>query len=606
MHPMLNPQRHRLLMLSSLSRASSICFSRTTHGHPRTPQRHLHRTTPTGTIESVAVLGSPYTSCMCGGITGLSAAWYLSKLAPSIPVTLYEKLDRLGGWLNTKRVESEDGTIQFEQGPRTIRPWTASGLVTIDMIRQLDLEKELILISKNTPAAKNRFIYFPDRLNQLPSSLLSVLLSPNLPVMKGVLTGILAEPFRKRRPADLTDESVGSFVSRRFNKALANNLVSAGLHGIYAGDIDQLSAKSLFPRFWTAEEHQGSLMKSALSNKIIETEDDQTTRAELHDDNVGICTRMEGTSVYSFKNGIEALSLALARELRESPNVTIKLGAKLGNIDYVKTQGLPINITEGGSNKPVSYSHVISTLFAPSLNSLLPTTLRSPSLASVQAVTVLVVNLYYRTPNLLPVQGFGYLIPKSVPGSENPEKALGVIFDSDTIPSPGTKVTVMMGGHYWQGRASYPDKHEAVKMARTVLRRHLRIAETPALTNATLQRDCIPQYTVGHDERMENAHEDLLTGFKGRLSVAGNSYLGVGLNDCVRNARDVVKGLLSGGSLTGLEGFKAESPTFAAHSSLGQTVRNTIRQTPRFYGISTRNTPSTQKSRVTAIANKGM
>ncbi|KAG0638328.1 hypothetical protein HOY80DRAFT_968124 [Tuber brumale] len=549
MHPVASPQRHRLLVLSSLSPASSVCFSRTTHSHRRTSQRYLHRTTPVGTVESVAVLG--------GGITGLSTAWYLAKLAPSVPVTVYEKLDRLGGWFNTKRVESEDGTIQFEQGPRTIRPWTVSGLVTIDMIRQLDLEKELILISKNTPAAKNRFIYFPNRLNQLPSSLLSLFLSPNLPVMKGILTGILAEPFRKRRPADLTDESVGSFISRRFNKALANNLVSAGLHGIYAGDIDQLSAKSLFPRFWMAEEHHGSLIKSALSNEITETEDDQTTRAELHDDNVGICSRMEGTSVYSFRNGIETLCLALARDLEKSPNVTIKLGAKLGNIDYVKTQRLPINITEG-SNKPVGCSHVISTLFAPSLNSLLPTSLQSPSLASVQAVTVLVVNLYYRTPNLLPVQGFGYLIPKSVPGSENPEKALGVIFDSDTTPSPGTKVTVMMGGHYWQGRTSYPDKHEAVEMARTVLQRHLRITETPALTNVTLQKDCIPQYTVGHDERMERAHEDLLTRFDGRLSVAGNSYLGVGLNDCVRSARDVVKGLLSGGSLTGLEGFKGK------------------------------------------------
>ncbi|CUS12361.1 unnamed protein product [Tuber aestivum] len=546
---MLNPQRHRLIILPSLSPASSVCFSRTTHSPRQTSQRYLHRTTPTGTIESVAVLG--------GGITGLSAAWYLSKLAPSIPVTLYEKLDRLGGWLNTKRIESEDGTIQFEQGPRTIRPWTVSGLVTIDMIRQLDLEKELILISKNTPAAKNRFIYFPDRLNQLPSSLLSLLLAPHLPVMKGVFAGILAEPFRKRRPADVTDESVGSFISRRFNKALANNLVSAGLHGIYAGDIDQLSAKSLFPRFWMAEEHQGSLVKSALSNKTIETEDDQATRAELYDDNVGICMRMKETSVYSFKNGIETLSVALARDLEKSPNVTIKLGTRLGKIDYIKAQGLPINITEGSKN-PVSYSHVISTLFAPSLNSLLPAPLQSPSLASIQAVTVLVVNLYYRTPNLLPVQGFGYLIPKSIPGSENPEKALGVIFDSETTPSPGTKVTVMMGGHYWQGRASYPDKHEAVKMARTVLQRHLRIAETPVLTNATLQRDCIPQYTVGHDERMETAHEDLLMGFNGRLSVAGNSYMGVGLNDCVRSARDVVKGLLSGRGLTGLEGFKGK------------------------------------------------
>ena len=70
-----------------------------------------------------------------GGITGLSAAWYLSKLAPTVPITLYEKSGRLGGWLNSKRVEYNGGSVLFEQGPRTLRPWSVAGLVTLDMVR---------------------------------------------------------------------------------------------------------------------------------------------------------------------------------------------------------------------------------------------------------------------------------------------------------------------------------------------------------------------------------------------------------------------------------------------------------------------------------------
>ena len=63
------------------------------------------------------------------------------------------------------------------------------------------------------------------------------------------------------------------------------------------------------------------------------------------------------------------------------------------------------------------------------------------------------------------LQGFGYLIPQSVPFELNPERALGVIFDSDispdlhsTVPAEklGTRLTVMMGGHWWDEWSELP------------------------------------------------------------------------------------------------------------------------------------------------------
>lgn len=175
----------------------------------------------------------------------------------------------------------------------------------------------------------------------------------------------------------------------------------------------------------------------------------------------------------------------------------------------------------------------------------------------------MVVNLYYSDPHLLPERGFGYLIPRSIPFEQNPECALGVVFDSDAVQgqdtASGTKVTVMLGGHWWDAFSSYPDEEEGVNMARAVLHRHLKITDRPAVTRVNLQRECIPQYTVGHEKRMREAHSDLLKGFKGKLAVAGNSYTGVGLNDCVRAARDVVVGLKRGDVVTGLEEFGKEN-----------------------------------------------
>ena len=170
----------------------------------------------------------------------------------------------------------------------------------------------------------------------------------------------------------------------------------------------------------------------------------------------------------------------------------------------------------------------------------------------------MVVNLFFANPKILPNHGFGYLLPRSVPFEQNPERALGVVFDSDASIGqddiPGTKVTVMLGGHWWNGFDAYPDEDEGASMAKTLLSRHLGIGEEPQAIRVSLQRNCIPQYGVGHEARMEDANRSLKA-FKGRLRVAGNSYTGVGLNDCVRAARDVVRGMIDCTGTTGLESF---------------------------------------------------
>lgn len=62
----------------------------------------------------IAVLG--------GGITGLATAYFLTQQLPKAKITVYEASDRIGGWLSSKRVEVEGGSVLFEAGPRTLRP----------------------------------------------------------------------------------------------------------------------------------------------------------------------------------------------------------------------------------------------------------------------------------------------------------------------------------------------------------------------------------------------------------------------------------------------------------------------------------------------------
>lgn len=188
------------------------------------------------------------------------------------------------------------------------------------------------------------------------------------------------------------------------------------------------------------------------------------------------------------------------------------------------------------------------------------------ALGSIPTATVMVINLYYPDTHLS-VEGFGYLIPRSVPFEQNPEFALGVVFDSDatTLDTDrdgkrthiGTKLTVIMGGHYWSGleEGEYPTKEEGLEMAMRVVGRHLGIEEEPEASSVTLQRDCIPQYTVGHESRLSHIHEGLLETFNGRVTVAGAWTGGVGVNDCVQAGRKAAI-IVSEGGGSGLEWVK--------------------------------------------------
>jgi protoporphyrinogen/coproporphyrinogen III oxidase len=558
---------------------------------------------------NIAVLG--------GGITGLACAYYLTHELPRARVTIYEASDRIGGWLSSNRVEVHDGTVLFETGPRTLRP-TTNGLLSARLVQDLGLAKDGIFPQKSSPAARNRYVYYPDHLVRMPHP--SYGLAENLwslltePVFSGTLSGALLEPFRDARDKSLKDESVGAFLTRRIGRNTVDRIVSAVLHGIYAGDVWQLSAKSLFSGAWRDEGIEGSvfagMMKRARSvpallsgrgGEIEVPKRDADFMMEMKDykwDNLLKAT-LNGSTVFTFKEGLQTLVDALVRSLVEQGNVEFRTSTPVQSITLTEDSS-NIRVTHQNEDLGSTYSHVISALSPVHLDEVAKTGARA-LVPPIPAVTVMTVNLYYRTPHLNP-PGFGYLIPQATPFDNNPERALGVIFDTAYSPSPqdldlnnwhvndadqlrkareqgqlinvndfgwynmperpnmqdyvrkrGTKLTVMLGGHWWNDWPAFPDEQEGLTLARSVLQRHLGITEEPEVGRVNVQRDCIPQYTVGHEARLKTAHDNIAREYKGRLRVAGNWMSGVGVNDCLRSAWDVVRNLRKGCDGTGLE-----------------------------------------------------
>lgn len=181
------------------------------------------------------------------------------------------------------------------------------------------------------------------------------------------------------------------------------------------------------------------------------------------------------------------------------------------------------------------------------------------------------VNIWYPQANVKP-PGFGYLIPLSVPPEQNPERALGVFFDSDVGVSgpgepPGTKLFVLMGGHYYDDKKQQgpsvpvPSEEEAIQQAKRLLERHLGIPQsTPCFAMARLAKECIPQYNRGHQDIMAAADQELHDKFNGRLAVAGGSYTKIGAMGALRNGYDIANTVAKEDWLTtGLE--QMEFPT---------------------------------------------
>jgi oxygen-dependent protoporphyrinogen oxidase len=122
-HGKIHDNFHSLRQLSSLTIPDIPQENVLQARGPPSPQFQGHQ------ITQIAVLG--------GGITGLSTAYYLMRELPHAKVTIYEGSEKLGGWLQSKRVEVEGGSIVFEQGPRTLRPGTLAGWVTLEMVFQI-------------------------------------------------------------------------------------------------------------------------------------------------------------------------------------------------------------------------------------------------------------------------------------------------------------------------------------------------------------------------------------------------------------------------------------------------------------------------------------
>nr|XP_014100519.1 protoporphyrinogen oxidase [Bactrocera oleae] len=471
------------------------------------------------------------TAVLGAGMSGLSAAYYFLQRF-GYPATVYEASHRVGGWIRTER--HKDKGFMFEMGPRTIRPKGVQGANTLQLIEELKLAVDPI--KSWQPAAKNRLIYAKGQLCLLPNSLGGIFKTLP-PFSKPLISQIKQDLVAGQKKLKLADESIYDFVERRFGAELANYAISPLICGICAGDAKEISVRFLMNDLFEKEQKWGGIIKGLIYEKLFGNKD-KTAAAGLFADSMPKLyekSQKEKWSMYRVPDGLDTLPRTLRNYLQDK-EVDIQLTSECREITFTR-DGVRMNI-KGHEVEPM---HIISTIPTHKLATCVKN--QHPSLSAllmaIPYVDVAVVNLQYNIKDLLKMKAFGFLVP---PIERIP--ILGVIFDSCCFDMEGnTILTVMMGGRWFEENfGKDPTPKKLLDTALQYLDLIMGISEEPRLTRVHVLRKCIPQYTVGHTQRVSDIRR-YIKHYKLPLTLCGAAYDGVGINDVILSARTQVESL---------------------------------------------------------------
>ena len=198
-----------------------------------------------------------------GGLTGLTAAYYLGHAKPDWNIILYEQAPRFGGKIQTQRVDD----FVVELGPDS---YLGRKTEMTDLIYDLGLGDTLV--SNETGQA---FVYDKGSIHPIPGGSIMGIPTEMMPFVKATLIswpGKLRaglDYFKKPYQLDKNgDVSIGHFFKYHLGQEMMDKLIEPLLAGIYGGDIYKISLLSTFPHFIQVEQKYGNMVKGMMAAKM--------------------------------------------------------------------------------------------------------------------------------------------------------------------------------------------------------------------------------------------------------------------------------------------------------------------------------------------------
>jgi oxygen-dependent protoporphyrinogen oxidase len=444
------------------------------------------------------------------GISGLVCAYTLKK--SGINVAVLEASSRPGGMIHSDR---RDGFL-LELGPQSF-----SGTATL---RSLCGELRLVDDLAQAPARAPRYVLIDGALKSVPLNPVTLLTSS---LFSSKTKWRIARDVFGTSTAPEQDESIATFVHRKFGAELLDRLVAPFVSGIYAGDPERLSLRSAFPRLHEAEKSAGSVIRGMLRK----AKSDQGPR--------------ERPTLLSFRDGNETLVRALAEQL--GPNV--RLSSEVLGIAARRAAGklsFETRVRHPDGDAPITVDHLVLATSADVAGVLLrdANPAFEPVLAGIEYAPVAVVSLGYRREDVgHTLDGFGFLAPRS-----SGLRVLGCVWNSSLFanraPAGQVLLTSFLGGATDPAAAKL-SQQELADLVHRELAPLLQIRAAAVLSHVQVYRRALPQYNIGHQERL-TALDKLRAGLPG-LSFVGNYLQGPAIGSCVELAIATARAIASPG-----------------------------------------------------------
>jgi len=449
-----------------------------------------------------------------GGISGLATAWLLRDKARAagkeLEITLLEKEAVSGGKIKSIKA---DGYL-CEWGPNG---FLDSKPQTLDLCRAVGVEGNLHRSNDN---ARKRFIFSGGELHRLPENGPSFLKSRLISWPGKLRLALEPTPFVSPAPAGV-DETLAAFGRRRLGQEALDKLIAPMVSGIFAGDPETMSLVSCFPRIAELEREYGGLVRAM----IMLAKKKKRDQAE---GKVVSSAAGPGGVLTSFREGVQYLSDALAASLGGIVRPDSQVASIRGG-----SSGYLVACRDGSEHEAdLVITAAPAFAVADMLDGFDPSV--AGILRQIPYASMTVVCFGYEQERIsYPLDGFGYLIPK-----KEGRSTLGTLWDSSMFENraPQGKVLLrsMMGGACFPEYVKLGDD-EVVARVRSDLQATMGITAEPSFVRVFRHEQAIPQYTVGHGKRLE-ALDERMRQHPG-LILTGNSFRGIGLNDCVAAAQ---------------------------------------------------------------------
>ncbi|MFS0575565.1 protoporphyrinogen oxidase [Sporosarcina sp. 179-K 3D1 HS] len=455
-----------------------------------------------------------------GGITGLSAAFYMQKEARekglALDVILIEASNRLGGKIQTIR---RDGFV-IERGPDSFLIRKKS----VDILaKDLGIEGELV---KN--ATGQAYVLVHNEMYPIPGGSIMGIPTEIGPFLK---TGLFTWAGKMRAAGDFVlprsgiegDQSLGHFFRRRFGGEVVENLIEPLLSGVYAGDIDTMSLESTFPQFYQVEKNHRSLI---LGMK-------KTTPKQLPQKN-SHSSKREG-AFHTFRNGLETLVEALEDQI--DPDSILK-GVRVEGIQSREGK----TVLELNDGREIEADSVILTTGHEMAGRLFAPYGILQNLRNIPTTSVATIALAFPEESVVQdKEGTGFLVSRS---SDYSITACTWVHRKWPTTTPKGKVLLraFVGRAGDEAIVDLPDD-EIEKIVLSDLSKIIKIQGKPEFTVVTRWKEDRPQYRVGHKQLIEASRKELHAIFP-QVKLAGASYDGVGLPDCIDQGRAAVEEVL--------------------------------------------------------------